>query len=148
MAKDKFQGTSNFDIRRRLLSRDFTQHESHPNLDFDFIRCAELRSGHPKVALGRQVSAIVMKRPPSRFAIHDPILSAFLGDLGALAVNLSSKIQEAKQCLHLYPITSTNNLYLPSTSPIPDFPWHFLRRRICSTYDWNAQSHVSGLPLS
>jgi hypothetical protein len=51
-----------------------------------------------------------MKRPPSRFAIHDPILSAFLGDLGALAVNLFSKIQEAKQCLPLYPITLTNNL--------------------------------------
>ena len=64
----------------------------------------------PKVDLGPQVSAIVMKRPPSRFAIHDPILSAFLGDLGALAVNLFSKIQEAKQCLPLYPITLTNNL--------------------------------------
>ncbi len=69
MAKDKFQGTSNFDIKRRLLSRDFTQHESHPNLDFDFIRCAELRSGHPKDGLGLQVPATVAKRQLLRFTI-------------------------------------------------------------------------------
>ena len=49
--------------------------------------------GYPKDDLGLQVPATVKKRPSHQFAIHDPIFSAFLGELGALAVKLSSMIR-------------------------------------------------------
>ena len=49
--------------------------------------------GYPKDGLGLQVPATVKKRPSHQFAIHDPIFSAFLGELGALAVKLSSMIR-------------------------------------------------------
>ena len=49
--------------------------------------------GYPKDGLGLQVPANVKKRPSHQFAIHDPIFFTFLGELGALAVKLSSKIR-------------------------------------------------------
>ena len=53
--------------------------------------------GYPKDGLGLQVPATVKKRPSHQFAIHDPIFSAFLGELGALAVKLSSMIRRCGQ---------------------------------------------------